>query len=182
MSLYLLVVLTLWEGAGVTCGRAFLVDKNPTVSPDCIIFSLTPLLQALLDVLFSHSVMSRSLWPHRLQHARLHSLLEFAQTHVHWVDDAIQPSCPLSWTSATCPSGMDPHPPPCCRITLFPGGFHNQSSSSIIWVSEFYHCLTVFGKTLSWDNGLACKTEFTSNPLCVRCCILLLLITSYVLP
>ena len=26
----------------------------------------------------------------------LHYLLEFAQTHAHWVDDAIQPSCPLS--------------------------------------------------------------------------------------
>ena len=25
----------------------------------------------------------------------LHYLLEFAQTHVHWVSDAIQPSCPL---------------------------------------------------------------------------------------
>ena len=26
----------------------------------------------------------------------LYHLLELAQTHVHWVDDAIQPSCPLS--------------------------------------------------------------------------------------
>ena len=26
----------------------------------------------------------------------LHHLLELAQTHVHWVSDAIQPSCPLS--------------------------------------------------------------------------------------
>ena len=25
----------------------------------------------------------------------LHHLLELAQTHVHWVGDAIQPSCPL---------------------------------------------------------------------------------------
>ena len=25
-----------------------------------------------------------------------HHLLELAQTHVHWVSDAIQPSCPLS--------------------------------------------------------------------------------------
>ena len=28
-----------------------------------------------------------------------HQLLEFAQTHVHWVSDAIQPSCPLSSAS-----------------------------------------------------------------------------------
>ena len=40
-----------------------------------------------------------SLQPHILQHARfpvIHHLPELAQTHVHWVSDAIQPSCPLS--------------------------------------------------------------------------------------
>ena len=31
----------------------------------------------------------------------LHHLLEFAQTHVHWVSDAIQPSHPLSSPSPT---------------------------------------------------------------------------------
>ena len=39
--------------------------------------------------------MFNSLWPHGLQHARfpvLHYLPEFAQTHVHWVGDAIQPA------------------------------------------------------------------------------------------
>ena len=52
--------------------------------------------------LISVSVQSLSrvrLWPHGLQHARLpvhHQLLELAQTHVHWVGDAIQPSHPLS--------------------------------------------------------------------------------------
>jgi len=45
------------------------------------------------SVLFSHSVVSDSLWPHGLQHTRL---LELIQTHVHWVGDAIQPSHPLS--------------------------------------------------------------------------------------
>ena len=51
------------------------------------------------SVQFSHSVVSNSLWPHKLQHAGLpvhHQLPEFTQTHVHWVSDAIQPSCPLS--------------------------------------------------------------------------------------
>ena len=41
-----------------------------------------------------------TLWPHELQHARLHDvfhyLLEFAQTHVHWVGNAMQPSHSLS--------------------------------------------------------------------------------------
>ena len=43
--------------------------------------------------------MSNSLQPRGLQHSRfpcLSYLLEFAQTHVHWVNDAIQLSHPLS--------------------------------------------------------------------------------------
>ena len=39
-----------------------------------------------------------TLWPHGLQYARLpflHHLPELAQTHLHWVGDVIQPSCPL---------------------------------------------------------------------------------------
>ena len=43
-------------------------------------------------VQFSHSVMSDSLRPHESQHARPpcpYQLLEFTQTHVHWVGDAI---------------------------------------------------------------------------------------------
>ena len=42
--------------------------------------------------------MSNSLQPQGLQHTRLPCpilLLEFAQTHIHWVSDAIQPSHPL---------------------------------------------------------------------------------------
>ena len=62
---------------------------------------------------FSRSVISDSLWPHgqaSLAWTRQsmgsmpgfsvhHLLLELAQTHVHWVSDAIQPSCPLSTPS-----------------------------------------------------------------------------------
>ena len=48
------------------------------------------------SVQFSHSVVSNSLWPRGLQHARLPcSSPELAQTHVRWVSDAIQPSYPL---------------------------------------------------------------------------------------
>ena len=49
-------------------------------------------------LLFSCSVGSDSLRSHELQHTRLpypHHLSEFAQTHVHWVDDVIQPFHPL---------------------------------------------------------------------------------------
>ena len=51
------------------------------------------------QLLFSHSVMSGSLWPHDYSITDfpvLHHLLEFVQTHVHWTNDAIQPSHPLS--------------------------------------------------------------------------------------
>ena len=52
-----------------------------------------------------HSVMSDSLWPHRLQHTDfpvLHHLQELAQTHVHWISDAIQPSRPLVIPFSSC--------------------------------------------------------------------------------
>ena len=50
-------------------------------------------------VQFSRSVVSISLWPRGLQHARPpypSQLPELTQTHVHWVGDVIQPSHPLS--------------------------------------------------------------------------------------
>ena len=54
------------------------------------------------SVQFSQSVVSNSLGPHWLQHARLPCPSpnpEFNRTHVHcWVGDAIQPSYPLSST------------------------------------------------------------------------------------
>ena len=52
--------------------------------------------------------MSTSLRRRGLQHTRLpvlHHCLEFAQTQVHWVSDAIQPSYPLS----------PPSPPALCQ-------------------------------------------------------------------
>ena len=51
---------------------------------------------------FSHSVVSDSLQPRGLQHARLpchHQLPEATQTHVHCISDAIQPSHPLTTSS-----------------------------------------------------------------------------------
>ena len=51
------------------------------------------------SVQLSGSVVSDSLWPHGLQHSSFpvhHQLLEFTQTHVHWISDTIQPSHPLS--------------------------------------------------------------------------------------
>ena len=47
----------------------------------------------------------------------LHYLPEFAQTHVHWVSDAIQPSYPLS-----------PPSPPALNLSQHQGVFHWVSS------------------------------------------------------
>ena len=59
------------------------------------------------SVQFSCSVVSDSLRPHELQHARppcLSPTLEFPHTHVHRVSDAIQPSHPLSSPSPPAPN------------------------------------------------------------------------------
>ena len=50
-----------------------------------------------------------------------HQLPEFTETHVHWVNDAIQPSHPLSF-----PSPLAPNPP---SITVF----SNESTLSMRW-------------------------------------------------
>ena len=68
--------------------------------------------------LFSHKVVSYSTTP--WQHTRLpalHYLPEFAQTHAHWVSDAIQPSHPLS-------------PPSSPAISLF----QHQSLFPVRWL------------------------------------------------
>ena len=66
------------------------------------------------SVQFSCSVVSDSLRPHELQHARppYHQLPEFTHTHVHRVGDAIQPSHPLS-------SPFPPAPSPSQHQSLF---------------------------------------------------------------
>ena len=59
------------------------------------------------SVQFSCSVMSDSLQPHELQHARppvYHQLPEFTQIHIHRVSDAIQTSHPLSSPSPPAPN------------------------------------------------------------------------------
>ena len=54
-------------------------------------------------LLFSHPVISNSLWPHRGSKPGLpvpHHLSKFAQVHVYCIGDAIQPSHPLMPSSA----------------------------------------------------------------------------------
>ena len=84
------------------------------------------------SVQFSCLVMSNSLRPHESQHARPpvhHQLLEFTQTHVHRVGDAIQPSHPLS-------SPFPPAPNPSQRQSLY----------------KLYKY--VFSYIIQWDNDM----------------------------
>ena len=80
---------------------SLLISHLP-VSPHFSIFTIEIDISQFCDyeiLLFSHSVLSASLWPHGLHHMMLpvlHHLPEFSQTRVRWVDDAIQPSHPLS--------------------------------------------------------------------------------------
>ena len=65
--------------------------------------------------------MSDSSWPHGLQHKGFpvhHQLPELAQTHVHGVSDAIQPSHPLASPS-----------PPAFNLSQHQGLFKSVSSS-----------------------------------------------------
>ena len=60
-----------------------------------------------LLLLFSRSVVSNSLRPHRPRFPVLHYLPEFTQTHVCWVGDTIQPSHPVIPFSS-CPQSFPP--------------------------------------------------------------------------
>ena len=60
-----------------------------------------------------------------------HQLLEFTQTHVHWVSDAIQPSHPLSSPSTPAPI------PPSIRV------FSNESVLRIRWPKYWSFSLNI---------------------------------------
>ena len=88
-------------------------------------------------MLFSPSVLSDSLWPHGLQPTRLpvlHCLLEFGETYVHWVSDAIQPSHPL----------LSPSPP---AFNLSKHQFSQFSSVSSMPGLPVHHQLREFTQT-----------------------------------
>ena len=88
---------------------------------------MTQSSQSRESVQFSRSVMSNSLWPHELQHARPpcpSPTPGVTQTHVHWVSDAIQPSHPL----------LSPSPP-----VLNP----SQHQGLFLWVSSSHQVAKV---------------------------------------
>jgi len=85
------------------------------------------------SVQFSLSVVSHSLRPHELQHARPPCPSpDFTQTHIHRVGDAIQPSHPLSSPSppALNPSQYQSFP----MSRLFAWGGQSTGVSASTWV------------------------------------------------
>ena len=94
-------------------------------------------------------MMSESLWPHGLQHARLpyHQLPELAQTHVHWVRDAIQPFHPLLFPS-----------PPAFNLFQYWGLFK--------WVSSLHQVARVLELELQHQSfQWIFRTDFLSDLL-----------------
>ena len=96
----------------------------------------------------------------------LHYLPEFAQTHVHWVDDVIQPSHPLS-----------PLSPPALNLSQHQGLFQRvlQFSTSVhirwpkYWSSSFSislsnECSGLISFGIDWLNVLTVQGTFKSSP------------------
>ena len=142
-----------------TCTSMFIVCPGWTVG--------TVSIQSPLLLLFSCSVVSDSLRPHGCSMPGfpvLHHLLELAQTHVHWVSDSIQPSCPL----------LSPSPPafnlsfsrpwrlsPSCMTHLV---LHNTKIISCVSLGLFF-CVHTF-----LPSGILCykchSTQSRQTDLC----------------
>ena len=108
------------------------VTSSSTVL-DCIQLVLIVIVDWICDWLFNHSVVSDSLWPYGLQHARPpcpSPTPGVAQTHVHWVSDVIQPSHLLSSPSS-----------PVFNLSQHQGLFQ--------WVSSSLQVAKVFGASAS---------------------------------
>ena len=98
-------------------------------------------------------VLSGSLQPHGLQHARLpchHHLPKLAQTHVHQVSNDIQPSHPLSSPS-----------PPAFNLSQHQGLFQWAGSShQVVKVLELQH------QSFQWIFRTDCQDWLVWTPCC----------------
>ena len=90
------------------------------ITPIYIVIAFSLLLEGYKSLLFSHSVMSDSLWPHGMQHARLpvhHQLPELAQT---------------------CPSSQSCHPAISSSVVPFSSHHQFSPASGSFLVSQFF--------------------------------------------
>ena len=109
--------------------------------------------------------MSDSLWPHELKHARLpclHHLPEFAQTHVHWISDDIQPSHSLLLVSPSALS-LSRH------LGLFQWvGSSHQVAKVLVEMTEWYGWNGLLAKMLTENIIVLALTS--AHVLCLFFC------------
>ena len=116
LVIWLCMVMYMFQCCSLKSSHPCLLPLSPKVCvlhlcllccPACRIV-ITIFLKSISSVQFSSVARSYpTLQPHELHMPGLpvhHQLLEFTQTHVHWVGDAIQPSHPLSSPSPPSPN------------------------------------------------------------------------------
>ena len=115
-----------------------------SILPEPIMQKLRIVKHILPSVQFSHSVVSDCSMPGFPVH---HQLPELAQTHVHWVSDAIQPSHPLLSPS-----------PPAFNLSQHQGLFQ--------WVSSSHQVAKLLELQL-WHQSFQCifRTDFLQDQL-----------------
>ena len=106
-------------------------------------------------LLFSHSVVSDSLWPHGLQHAGhpCPSLSpELAQIDVHWVSDAIQPTHPL----------LSPSPP---AFSLSQHrAFSNKLALGIRWMDKYWRFSFIMSPSNEYSGLISFSIDWFDCP------------------
>ena len=123
-----------------------------------LMFTLITGLRLLL--LFTHSVVSDSFWPHGLQHTRLPcpSLSpRVCSNYVHWISDAIQPPHPLLSPSSST-FNLSQHQVP-----------FNESALCIRWSKYWSFSISPFNEysgfisfRIDWFDLLAVQMTFKS--------------------
>ena len=82
----------------------------------------------------------------------LHCLLEFAQTHVHWVSDAVQPQLPSS--------------PPALNLSQHQGLFSSELALCIRWLRYWSFSISSLMNIQGWSPlGLTCLISLQSKGL-----------------
>ena len=142
-----------WAGK---CSHTSYIKEWKNTMIDCSIIDWT-----WLTVQFRHSIMSDSLQHCGLRHARLpyHQLPELAQTHVHWVSDAIQQFHPLSSPS-----------PPAFNLSQRQGLFQGVGSSNQVakilkfqlQYQSFHEYSGLFSFRMDWLDLLAVQGTLKS--------------------
>ena len=113
------------------------------------------------SVQFSRSVMSDSLRPYDHSTPGLpvdHQLLEFTQTHVHWVGDAIQPSHPLSSPSPPAPNPSQHQSFPMSQLSAWGG-----QSIGVSALASFFPKNTQDWSPLGWTGWISLQFKGLSR-------------------